>query len=81
MPNRENAARHRALSACLSGHVRTATTYGIALGIAVAVGTAVVLGVSAALDATWDPRGSVLLAIAAVWIPQALISAARHRRH
>ena len=53
----------------------------VALVAAVVAGTAAVLGLSAALDATWDPRGSVFLAIAAVWIPQALISAARRRRH
>lgn len=53
----------------------------VALVAAVVAGTAVVLGLSAALDATWDPRGAIILAISAVWIPQALISAARHRRH
>ncbi|WFE44257.1 hypothetical protein [Verrucosispora sp. WMMD1129] len=53
---------------------------GVALAVAVVAGVAVVLGLAAALDATWDPRGAVILALAAVWIPQALITAARHRR-
>lgn len=53
----------------------------VALVVAVVAGTAVILGMSAALDATWDPRASVFLAISAVWIPQALIAASRHRRH
>ena len=53
----------------------------LALTLAVVSGAAVVLGLSAALDVRWDPRGAVILALAAVWIPQALITAARHRRH
>ncbi|HEY9413738.1 MAG TPA: hypothetical protein VIQ30_03185 [Pseudonocardia sp.] len=53
----------------------------VALLAAVVAGTALVLGLSAALDVHWDPRGAVILALAAVWIPQTMISAARHRRH
>lgn len=52
----------------------------IALAVAVAVGTAFVLGLAAMLGIDWDPRGSVIIAIAAVWIPQTLITAARYRR-
>ena len=52
----------------------------LALLAAVVAGTVVVLGLSAALDVRWDPRGAVILALAAVWIPQALITAARHGR-
>ncbi|MDP9799367.1 hypothetical protein J2S43_007879 [Catenuloplanes nepalensis] len=43
-------------------------------------GTAVVLGYAAATEAAWDPRTAVLLALAAVWLPQTLITADRHHR-
>ena len=53
----------------------------IALAVALVAGAAFVLGMAAMLGLTWDPRGSVIVAIAAVWIPQTLIYAARHGRH
>lgn len=54
---------------------------GVALAVALVVGVAFVLGMAAVLGLTWDPRGSVIVAIAAVWIPQSLFAAARHRRN
>lgn len=53
----------------------------IALAVALIAGTAFVLGASATLDATWDSRGAVILALAAFWIPQTLLFAVRSRRH
>lgn len=60
---------------------RVLARVSFAMAVAVVAGTAVVLGLSAALDATWDPRAAVILALAAMWLPQTLLSAARHRRH
>ncbi|MEK8107392.1 hypothetical protein NKG94_23735 [Micromonospora sp. M12] len=53
----------------------------MALAVALVAGVAFVLGMAAMLGLEWDPSGSVIVAIAAVWIPQTLISAARHRRN
>ncbi|MDG4809959.1 hypothetical protein O7634_24675 [Micromonospora sp. WMMD1120] len=55
-------------------------TVFVALLIAVALGVAFVLGLAAMLGLEWDPRGSVIIALAAVWIPQTLITANRYRR-
>lgn len=77
----KKADQTSAASACLSERARAAITFGSALAVALVASVAVVLGTSAALDATWDPRGAVILALAAVWIPQAMITAARYRRH
>ena len=82
MPSSRNAAHPRALSECLSGHVRTVVTYGNALAVAVVAGTVVMLFVSAAvtLRYTGDAWGAAVLAMVAMWIPQQLITAARYRR-
>jgi len=53
----------------------------MALAVALVAGVAFVLGMAAMLGLEWDPRGSVIVAIAAVWIPQSLFAAARHRRN
>ena len=53
----------------------------VALAFALVAGVAFVLGMAAMLDLTWDPRGSVIVAVAAVWIPQTLLYANRHRRN
>ncbi|MEU8220926.1 hypothetical protein AB0C47_34860 [Micromonospora taraxaci] len=60
---------------------RPVTQAFVALAIALVAGVAFVLGMAAMLGLAWDPRGSVIVAIAAVWIPQTLIAAARHRRN
>ncbi|MFF5214795.1 hypothetical protein [Micromonospora sp. NPDC000442] len=54
----------------------------LAIWVAVATvgGTTVVLGMAASVDATWDPRGAVVLGLAGFWLPQALITANRYRR-
>ncbi|MGC4855237.1 hypothetical protein ACLQ24_18040 [Micromonospora sp. DT4] len=52
----------------------------VALAVALVVGVAFVLGAAATLGLTWDPRCSVIIALAAVWIPQTLIRANRYRR-
>ena len=52
----------------------------VAMTAAVIAGTVLVLGLSAALDLTWDPRATVILGLAAVWIPQPLLAANRRRR-
>lgn len=59
---------------------RIARPLALALAAAVVAGTAVILGVSAYLDIEWDPASAVLLALAAVWLPQALIFTHRGTR-
>ncbi|HEX6579228.1 MAG TPA: hypothetical protein VF082_12760 [Jiangellaceae bacterium] len=53
--------------------IRHLQAVALAVAVAVVAGTAIVLGLSAYLDVRWDPAASVLLALAAVWLPQALI--------
>ncbi|MFR9779057.1 hypothetical protein ACL02O_23755 [Micromonospora sp. MS34] len=60
---------------------RTVVRVSVALVVAVVAGTVAVLALTAAARAWSDLGAAVLLALAAVWIPQALITAARHRRH
>lgn len=56
---------------------RLARRLAVAIAFAVVAGTAVVLGLSAALDVDWDPGAAVLVALAAVWVPQWIVFANR----
>jgi hypothetical protein len=81
---RENAGRQEAnresYGVTVSRVRRTVRALAVAMGAAVVAGTAAVLGLSAYLDVEWDPSAAVLLALAAVWIPQALIVFSRGTR-
>ncbi|WP_416902739.1 hypothetical protein [Micromonospora echinospora] len=46
----------------------------VASAVALTAGATAILGLSAALDATWDPEAAVLVALAAVWLPMTLLT-------
>lgn len=52
----------------------------VAVGAGMTAGAAAILAMSAFLDVRWDPRASVGMAIAAVWLSQSLVTLHRHRR-
>jgi len=52
----------------------------VAVSAATVAGTAAVLGLAAAADAWLTSSTPVLIGLAAVWIPQALITAHHHTR-
>lgn len=64
--------------------VRTRThswrALAIAFAFAVVAGSSTILGLSAALDLQWTPKSAMLLALAAVWLPQTFVIASFQRR-
>lgn len=74
LPARHTAPRRR--------HRLSFGQFTLVLGSAVVAGTALILGYAAAADTDpqWDSPASVLVVLAAFWLPQTLFALARPRR-